>query len=245
MSFLRTEWLIIFYAAMSIKSEKLDWAWKEQNWTLQPSQHHGNSNHDVPSNCNQWTQQTAPSTSEWPCHFWEQWLISFYAAMSIKSKNQTEHDDIKIENYNHCNIIMTAMATCQAIMINEHNKNSTFCKPMTISFLRTKPQISFSLHDTPWSLIPMPTMSMMMPDGWFIAFYEAASIFGCYLCAAHHCDPLVKVVVCMLAVWYFGLTTNTPRSLWSKIYGRYWWMITIFAPCGCMFAHHYDLPHTS
>ena len=47
--------------------------------------------------------------------------------------------------------------------------NSTFCKQMTMSFLRTEPQISCSSHEQPQSLISLPTMSTM-PDGWLIIF---------------------------------------------------------------------------
>ena len=51
-----------------------------------------------------------------------------------------------------------------------NTKNSIFCKQMTMSFLRTEPQISCSSHEQPWSLISMSTMSTTKPDGWLIIF---------------------------------------------------------------------------
>ena len=60
-----------FHATTSITSKQFDWAWWQKILTLQSCQHYGNVDDDVPRNCDQWTQKTAPFVSRWPCHFWE------------------------------------------------------------------------------------------------------------------------------------------------------------------------------
>ena len=54
-----------FCAGISLTSEKLDWAWQQQNLTLWPWWHHYNRYHNMPSNCDQQTQQAAPFASKW------------------------------------------------------------------------------------------------------------------------------------------------------------------------------------
>ena len=68
-SFLRTEWLTIFYAVTSITSKKLNWVSWPKNLTLQQWQHHDDVVCNMPSNHDQ--QQTTNST------FWKPTTMSF------------------------------------------------------------------------------------------------------------------------------------------------------------------------
>ena len=49
-----------------MQKQILDWAWWQNNLTLQPCQHHGDVNHNMPSKCNQHCKQTAFFSSKWP-----------------------------------------------------------------------------------------------------------------------------------------------------------------------------------
>ena len=74
-----------------------------------------------------------------------------------------------------------------------------------MSFLRTEPQISCSSHSSHdyWFLWQQCQWQCQMGGSLFSN--AATSIFCCFWCVTHNGDPLVKEVVCMWAVLYFGL----------------------------------------
>ena len=100
--------------------------------TLQPWQYHGDGNHDMQSNHDQQTQQTASFACEWQCHFWEQ-----------------SHQSHVLHMGNHDHQFL-----CQSCQQQYQMGGSSF-------------------------------------------FYAATSIFSCFWCETHCCDPLAKAVVCM------------------------------------------------